>query len=380
MRDRPPRTPSLIEVATEAGVSTATAGRVLGGYGQVSTSAAERVHAAAARLGYRPNALARSLIHGSTQTIGVIVTDVGNPFFAQAVRGISDKVRAAGYEVVLFNTDSGLAAERNAIRVLSEKRADGIIIATGSPAETDHLDTLRDSRIPVVLLDRPVPGRPDVDSVTIANADSARAAVRHLLTLGHRRIAVITEAARELPRIADRLADSDTMRPSAARLAGYLLALQTARVTVDPALVVYAPYERDRATEAILTLLTADPTVTAVFATDNVLAAGTYQAIQASGRRFPQDISMVGFDDQDWTTIVRPTLTVVRQPSYELGARAGGLLLRRMTAASGAQHDGKADNDPAPEHVRLRARLIKRESTMPYPTAVNAADRVLDLR
>ncbi|MFF5234396.1 LacI family DNA-binding transcriptional regulator [Dactylosporangium sp. NPDC000521] len=380
MRDRPSRTPSLIEVATEAGVSTATAGRVLGGYGQVSAAAAERVHAAATRLGYRPNALARSLIHGSTQTIGVVVTDVGNPFFAQAVRGISDKVRAAGYEVVLFNTDSGLPAERNAIRVLSEKRADGIIIATGSPTETDHLDSLRDSRIPVVLLDRPVPGRPDVDSVTIANADSARTAVRHLLTLGHRRIAVITEAARELPRIADRLVDSATMRPSAARLAGYLLALQAARIKVDPALVVYAPYERDRATEAILALLAADPTVTAVFATDNVLAAGTYQAIQASGRRFPQDISMVGFDDQDWTTIVRPTLTVVRQPSYELGARAGGLLLRRMTTAAGGQHDGTPDQDSAPEHVRLRARLIKRESTMPVPSAVDAADRVLDLR
>ncbi|WP_433606148.1 LacI family DNA-binding transcriptional regulator [Dactylosporangium sp. CA-139114] len=380
MRDRPSRTPSLIEVATEAGVSTATAGRVLGGYGQVSAAAAERVHAAAARLGYRPNALARSLIQGSTQTIGVVVTDVGNPFFAQAVRGISDKVRAAGYEVVLFNTDSGLPAERNAIRVLSEKRADGIIIATGSPTETDHLDSLRDSRIPVVLLDRPVAGRPDIDSVTIANADSARTAVRHLLALGHRRIAVITEAARELPRITDHLADSATMRPSAARLAGYLLALQSARIKVDPALAVYAPYERDRATEAVLKLLAADPTVTAVFATDNVLAAGTYQAIQASGRRFPQDISMVGFDDQDWTTIVRPTLTVVRQPSYELGARAGGLLLRRMTAAAGGQHGEKADHDSAPEHVRLRARLIKRESTMPFPSAADAADRVLELR
>ncbi|MFI2652593.1 LacI family DNA-binding transcriptional regulator [Micromonospora fulviviridis] len=366
-REHQTRGPSLIEVAAEAGVSTATAGRALGGYGQVSQATAERVRAAAARLGYRPNGLARSLINGSTQAIAVVVTDVGNPFFAQALRGVVDKVRTAGYEVLLFNTDSNLDAERNAVRVLSEKRVDGAIIATGSPADTEHLDSLRDARLPFVLLDRPVPDRPDVDSVMIANAASARTAVRHLISQGHRRIAVLTEAGRELQYVVDRLGDCRTMRPSAARLAGYVLAMRSARLEPDPALVVHAPYQREIAARAMKKLLDADPSVTAVFATDNVLSIGAYQAIQASGRRFPEEISMVGFDDQEWTTIVRPQLTVVRQPSYELGARAAGLLLRRI--ANGPAWDRGTDDRLDPEHVELPAKLIRRSSTAPVPSS-----------
>jgi LacI family transcriptional regulator len=363
---------SIVKVAAEAGVSTATAGRVLGGYGQVSEQAAAKVRAAAERLAYRPNSLARSLIHGSTKTVAVVVTDVGNPFFAQAVRGIIEAVRAAGYEVLLFDTASELDVERRAITTLWEKRVDGAVIAATSPDDVEHLRSLVDGHLPVVLLDRPIPSLPELDTVAIANSACARTAVGHLVRLGHRRIAIVTEAADELRDVELRLRESDAMRPSAARLAGYLMALQSARIPLEDSLVVASPYERGAAERATRRLLARDPDVTAIFATDNVIAIGAFQAIQASGRRFPEDVSMVGFDDQEWTTMVRPQLTVVRQPSRELGTLAGDLLVARMSAVPGRSAprpsrilESLEQGNWAPQHLTLPAKLVKRGSTMP---------------
>ncbi|MCO5974246.1 LacI family DNA-binding transcriptional regulator [Actinoallomurus soli] len=357
--------PSIVEVARAAGVSTATAGRVLGGYGQASAASRKKVEEAAQRLGYRPNGLARSLIQGSTETIGVIVTDVGNSFFAQAVRGIADVVRAGGFEILLANTDSDPEAEQRAIQVMWEKRVDGLIIAPEGPDSAGRLRTLVDGGLPVVLLDRPLPALPQVDQVLVNNTACARRAVDHLIRLGHRRIAVVSEASRDFSRLLDPSVDGDGERPSAARLAGYLSALQRAGIRPDPDLVVQAPYDRAAAERATARLLRRNPSVTALFCTDNILTSGALAAVQRSGRACPEEISLVGFDDQEWTTLVRPQLTVVRQPHRELGAAAAKQLLARVQA----QREGGGPADDEAVHLRLQAKLVRRASTAPAPAS-----------
>lgn len=379
-KERRPGPPSIVEVARAAGVSTATAGRVLGGYGQASTASRAKVEDAARRLGYRPNGLARSLIHGSTETVGVLVTDVGNSFFASSVRAIADTVRAAGYEMLLANTDTDPETERRAIQVMWEKRVDGLIVAPQSPDSAARLRPVVDSGLPLVLLDRPLADLSQTDQVTVDNTTCARSAVNHLLRLGHRRIAVVSEAARELARLQgpDPI-DGDSERPSAARLVGYLSALRKAGLPAEPELVVHSPYDRKAAERAVLGLLRRDPSVTAVFCTDNVLASGAVSALQRSGRPCPDEVSLVGFDDQEWTTLVRPRLTVIRQPKRDLGTAAARRLLDRIgqhqrqdTADGGAETvggDGADETAPGTDGERLvlRGRLIKRESTGPPP-------------
>jgi LacI family transcriptional regulator len=346
---------SLIEVARLAEVSTATAGRALGGYGKVSERTRERVLAAAAELGYRPNSLARSMVTGSTHTIGVVVTDVANPFFATALRGITDVTSPAGFEVLLANTGGELAAEQRAVTVMSEKRVDGMIVAAARPGEAAHLKHAMSAGVPIVLIDRQVSGVPDADSITVDNDRAAAEAVEHLLELGHRRIGVITEAGDQLARVR-----SGTRRrglfPSAVRLRGYVTALQAAGLPVDESLVASARYDRESAYDAMNRLLDLPEPPSAVLCTDNVLASGAYRAAQDRGLRMPAEVSLIGFDDEPWTTLVRPELTVVEQPTYDLGARAGQHLLDRITAG---------DTPRRPQHIQLSAKLVARSSTVP---------------
>ena len=168
MSRRSRQSPTIHDVAAAAGVSTATAARALGGYGAVSPGVRERVKAAASQLGYRPNSLARSMITGATHTIGLVVADIENPFFARSVRGIADVAHAAGYEVLLANSDEDPATERAAVRVLFGKRVDGLIVAPASTDEGPHLSDLSERGVPVVLLDRAIPGI-DADAVVVNN-------------------------------------------------------------------------------------------------------------------------------------------------------------------------------------------------------------------
>lgn len=345
--------PSLIDVARAAGVSTATAGRALGGYGQVRAGTRERVLAAAAELGYRTNGLARSMITGSTDTIGVVVTDVANPFFATALRGITDVVQPAGFEVLLANTASDPDAEQRAITVMSEKRVDGVIVAAAQPAQGAHLKRAIDLGVPVVLLDRQVAGVADADSVTIDNEHAAAEAVGHLLELGHRRIGVVTEAGDRLPGLRGTGNRRKGLFPSAVRLRGYLQALDGAGVAFDEALIGSARYDRDSAYDATVRLLDLPDPPTALLCTDNVLASGAFRAAQDRGLRMPDELSLVGFDDEPWTTLVRPELTIMEQPTYDLGTTAGHRLLDRITGGPGSRA----------QHVQLRAKLLVRDST-----------------
>lgn len=344
--------PSLIDVARQAGVSTATAGRALGGYGTVSERTRERVLVAADRLGYRINSLARSMITGSTHTIGVLVSDVSNPFFATALRGITDVTQPAGFEVLLSNTDRDIAAEGRAIAVMSEKRVDGVIVAPARPAEGAHLARTIDLGVPIVLLDRLASGVPEADTVTIDNEQAAAEAMAHLIELGHRHIGLLTEAGEDRTKVRKGRRRRGLL-PSAVRLRGYYAALDDAGIRIDEDLVATAHYDRDAAYDALLRLLDLTPPPTAVLCTDNVLASGAFRAAQDRGLRMPDDLSLIGFDDEPWTTLVRPELTIMEQPTYELGAHAGRQLLDRITSGPGSRT----------RHVQLQAKLVARAST-----------------
>jgi LacI family transcriptional regulator len=335
-------TATIQEVADLAGVSVSTAARALGSYGSVSPAVRERVTAAAVTLGYRRNALARSMITGTTHTIGLVVADIENPFFARAARGVADIAHRAGYEVLLVNSDEDPGTERAAVRTLSEKQVDGLIIAPASTDSGQHVKDLLARGTPVVLIDRVIPGI-DADAVIVDNERAAMRVATHFAGLGHRRIALLTS--------------QGLVHTNQARLAGYLQGLAAAGLPVAQDLIRMATYTREAAvheTEIVLGL--ADP-ATAIFTTDNLMSLGAFEGAQRAGRSVPEDVSLVGFDDLEWTTIVRPPLTVVVQPVYELGAAAATRLLARL-----------AGDDSPPEVRTLATTFAVRASTGPAPS------------
>jgi LacI family transcriptional regulator len=340
-RARPRNSPTIPDVAALAGVSNATAARALGGYGAVSPAVRDKVAEAAAKLGYRPNSLARSMITGETHTIGLVVADIENPFFARAARGIGDVAHAAGYEVLLANSDEDPATERAAVRTLYEKRVDGLIVAPTSTDDGPHLSELPARGVPVVLIDRIVPGI-DADAVVVDNDRAARRAVDHLVGLGHRRIALLTSVG---------LIHTNQMR-----LAGYLEGLRGAGIEPDDTLVRMSEYHREAAVNEMHSALSLPDPPTAVFTTDNLMSLGAFEGAQRAGRAVPDELSIVGFDDLEWTTIVRPPLTVVAQPTYELGATAARRLIARM----------EGDESP-PTTFTLDTTFVIRGSTGPAP-------------
>jgi len=340
------REPTIRDVARGAGVSPATAARALGGYGAVSEAARTRVAAAARELGYRANSLARSMITGSTHTLGVVVADIENPFFARAVRGIADVAHAHGFEVMITNSDEDLLTERTAVHVLFEKRVDGLIIAPAASKHGEHLGELLDRGLPIVLIDRSVDGLP-ADAVVVDNRRAARDAVSHLVRLGHRRIAVVTGSPLhdsgvepqphatpppgDVPMSGYASPPSEFVITSTAdRLAGYEDALTAGGIDVAPELICTATSRREMARVKAMEALRLDPPATAFFTTDNFMTFGVLEGIREAGRSIPSDVSLVGFDDLDWTTVVEPPLTVVAQPTYDLGVTAATRLIARI--------------------------------------------------
>lgn len=334
---------TVVDVARLAGVSTATAARALGGYGSVRRSTQERVEAAAATLGYRPNALAKSMITGRTLTLGTVIADIENPFFSRVIRGIADVAKESGFEVILVNSDEDVVSEQAAVRVLLDKRVDGMLVAPASRSTSAHLvDAIR-SGTPVVLIDRDVEGL-DTDSVQLRNIDAAADAVARLVSAGHTRIGYVSGALREH-------GEGNTISTGGERIAGYLAGLRDAGLPSDDTFVrIGGPRRADAAHQTEL-LLDLDERPTAIIGADSVITLGILEAIRARGLRIPTDISVVGFDDAEWTTVVQPPLSVISQPAYELGADAARLLIERV--------HGRAD---AFESVRLDSLFVERES------------------
>jgi len=347
------RAVTVADVARRAGVSKATAARALGDYGAVSDSVRERVQAAAEELDYRPNELARSMNTGKSKTIGVIVGDIENGYFGLAMRGISDTAKAAGYDVILINTSEDVQAEVDAVRVLLDKRVDGLIVAPASSFETEHLRRVDESGRPLVLLDRRVPGLEAV-SVEVDIAPSAEKATSTLLDAGHTRIAFVSALQTE----GEGYSDDLVLRVSSVtdRLAGIVRALRARGIDPSPDLIRFNAQGAQRTRAVTEDLLDLEDPPTAILASDSLIALDVLRALKDRGLRVPDDLSFVMFDDFDWAALTAPPLTVVAQPIYDVGVAAATILLRRLAGLP--HHDVTA---------RLPATLVLRDSVGPVP-------------
>jgi LacI family transcriptional regulator len=326
-------TVTVRDVAEDAGVSQATAARALGGYGYASPDARSRVLESARRLGYSPNGVAKALVQNATMTVGVVVGDIDNPFFATAARGLTDMFDRHGYTVLLANADENAGRERRVLDALRSRRVDGLVVV---PAPGAKLGPVVAAGIPLVQLDRAVPGLA-ADAVLAENAEGAEAAVAHLIGRGHRRIGMVT--------------DTTEIASSAERVEGYRRALEAAGIPFDEGLVAVGGSTQDEAHAAALRLLDRPDRPGAVFTANNFMTHGALRAAAELGLSIPNDLALVGFDDLDWTTLVNPPLTVVSQPVSELGRRAA---MRLMARINGETTD--------PVTVRLPTHLIVRGS------------------
>lgn len=337
------RTVTLRDVAAAARVHPSTASRALSTRTRtlVSDDTVARVLAAARDLGYQPNALARGLKVNRTMTIGMLVPDLTNPLFPPIVRGIEDRCNEDGYTLLLANTDNDEAKERSILEVMARRRVDGLIIATAHREYPLLSDVLR-SDYPVVLVNRTA-DEPPLPSVSGDDHAGIGMAVRHLVGLGHRRIA--------------HLAGTQTVSTGMIRHQSFLSWMESSGLEVDPDLVVWCTWFTQRAgAEAFEELLDRGAEVTAVVAANDLVALGCYDVAEQRGLRIPEDVSVVGYNDIPFTDKFNPPLTSVRIPHYRIGVRAAELMLEAIEGPTG---DGVS--------VRLAPELIVRSSTGPPP-------------
>lgn len=304
---------TIQDVARQARVSMSTVSRVLNGHTTVADELTARVQVAVERLGYRPNAVARSLRRQVAAVWQLIISDVENPFFTSMVRGVEDVAQAAGYSVVLCNSDEDLDKERRYIEVAISERMSGVILSPASEAASD-VGPLLGRGVPVVAVDR-VLSHPGVDMVLVDNVEGARVATSELLAGGFRDIACVTGPLRTTS--------------GSQRLSGYRQALAEHGRPYRPELVRVADFKEAGGYGAAESLAGAGCTVDAIFVANNRMTMGvlTWLARQAPGPG--GELGLVGFDDVPWADLTRRPLTTVAQPTYAIGETAGRLLLER---------------------------------------------------
>ncbi|SDS93285.1 LacI family DNA-binding transcriptional regulator [Microlunatus soli] len=339
--------PTITDVAQAAGASRSTTSRALSGTGYVSPEVRDRVRKAAKRLGYVPDAMARGLKQRTSTTIGLLVSDLRNSFYAQLASGASQAARQRGFAIMLTDTgghrhDDDPAAtatdEVEAADIFLGQRVAGVIVTPVSATVTRHLT---DRQLAVVEVDRSF-GSKAADAVMVSNADGAGEATEHLIGLGHRRIALIID---EL--------DWTTGRQ---RHAGYEAALRAAGLPVSEDLVVASGWNADDARRAVSKLLQRPDRPTAVFAANNVIAEGAWRAAADLELAIPGELSLIGFDDAPWMSMVSPPVSTVTQNPYALGEAAVRQLLERI-----------AEPDAPRRQIVLGTELLGRGSTGPVP-------------
>ncbi|MDQ1569460.1 MAG: LacI family transcriptional regulator [Actinomycetota bacterium] len=323
----------IIDVAREAGVSTATVSRVLNSHANVDPVLAGRVREAADKLGYRPNGIARSLRRQSTDVIALIISDVGNPFFTAITRGVEDIAQKTGYSVLLCNADEDSSKEATYLAVAEQSQVAGVILSPHQ-AGTD-VSALSRASIPLVVIDRPLSEA--MDSVMVHSRDGARAATNHLIDAGWKRPACIT--------------GPEEAATAQERLEGYFQAVRE-HGNLDE-LYVHAPFRQHGGLEGAARLLDSDNPPDALFVANAQMALGVLQEVKRRNLRIGVDIGIISFDDAPWAQFVSPPMSVVAQPAYDIGAQAAQLLLQRVGGSAPIE----------PRHIFLSTTLIVRESS-----------------
>lgn len=327
---------SMRDVAAEASVSIGTVSRVINGSPNVAPELEERVQKAIDALQYRPNAVARSLRKRRSRTLGLVIPDITNPYFAELAGSIESAALAAGYRLILGNSMDSAETEKTHISALLDHQVDGLILAPAVATKAVSVN----GTLPLVLVDRSLDGTA-ADLVTSDNREGGRLAAQHLVALGHRRIAVISGPTH--------------LTVAEQRMAGFLEGLGTADISVPEDLIVRGDFDFDSGERSLSQLRSVASDITAILASSDQQAIGALRACMDAGLAVPADVSIVGFDDIPLARLVNPRLTTVTQSVAGLGARAVELVLRR----------GEATTARRRRQVVLPVSLTVRESTAP---------------
>jgi DNA-binding LacI/PurR family transcriptional regulator len=328
--------PTAKDVARKAGVSIATVSRVVNKQETVAPHMRARVLQAIEALGYQPSRTAQRLRAKRGHVIGLIISDVQNPYFTAVARGIEDVAYQHGYSLILCNSDEDSEKERLYLDVMRAEAVAGVILAT-TVEDNPGVRQLTDNGIPVVAIDRQLTD-PGIDSVMVDSVQGTVEALSYLIELGHQRIGFICGPL-----------TITTMRE---RRDGYVLAHRRHGLPVLPQLMQFDSPKQAGGYACALELLRQQPMMTAIFASNNLMAMGALKAVQERGLRIPEDISVVCFSDMPWGALLQPPLTVISQPDYELGQKAAELMVERL------EHP-----DKPVAHLQLDLKLIVRAST-----------------
>ena len=327
---------TIKDVARESGVNISTVSRALNDEYGVHPDTREHVVAVANRLKYRPNRVARGLVTGRSHTLALVVSDIRNPFFAEVARGAEDAARAGGCDLVLCNSDLDASKQMQYIHSLLEKRVDGILmnsVAVLTRAQQKDLDRCP---VPIVLLNRAA-SRKTFSTVCADNEAGGALAAEYLLRLGHRAIGHISGPHHH--------------GNMTGRARGFLNAILVSGIDLEP-IVLHGENSFPGGYELTGQLLRQHPHVTAIFAANDIMAFGAARAIYESGRRIPDDVSLIGFDNVELSSVVHPPLTTIHQPKYEIGKIAVEILLKLA----------QKNSNRKPEDRVLGVELIERQS------------------
>ena len=328
---------TIKDIARIANVAHSTVSRALAGSPRVNPETAERIRRIAEQCGYRTSAVGRSLATRRTRTVGVVVTNIADPFAATVVSGIEQAAGDDGYAVLLASSFADPDRELRVVHALEERRVDGIIV-TASRVGALHVPKLSRMKVPVVLLNNQHPSE-FVHSVMIENVEASAEATRYLIGLGHNRIGYI--------------GDRNGRHSDTERFAGYRQALDSAELPFRPELVVHGDGTAESGREAMGRLIQLAERPTAVFCYDDMTALGALREAHANGLSVPGDISVIGFDDLPMVEYAEPALTTVRQPMFAMGRMAMETMLDLLSGSESAHN------------VRVRGELIVRASTAP---------------
>jgi len=335
------KAPTIRDVAAAAGVSVSVVSRVLNpDSGPVAPAKRQEVLRVIDELGYRPRAAARELSAGQALTIGLVVTDLSNPFFARLADRIVWEARSHGVQVVLMTTQEDPHLEADSLDTLLDRSVSGVI-ATPTGGNIEKWRRLRDLGVNVVFIDRAIEELEDVDVVSIENFDSAERSTEHLINLGHTRIGLITGPL--------------TTSTGSARLNGYKAAHQKASLPVDPTLIRDVPFRGDAGGGAVGSLLAMRQPPTALIVANTAQVQSSVRRLVQMGVDIPDELSLIVFDDNPWTELTTPPLSVIRQPLDMLAVHAIELVLGRM---HGKLPDGA-------RRIEVKADYLPRNSCAP---------------
>ncbi|PKP55719.1 LacI family transcriptional regulator [Candidatus Atribacteria bacterium HGW-Atribacteria-1] len=327
--------PTIKDVAELVGVHPSTVSRVINDDSRISEKTREKVFLIIKKLGYTPNAIARGLKTKRTHTLGMLIPDITNPFFAEIARGVEDAANKNDFNIILCNTDDRLKKERTYLEILRGKRVDGLILGTAHIKDKSILE-LEKNNFPYILVSRNIEGL-DKNCVIVDDEAGGIMAAEYLIKLGHRRIAHITGPLKT--------------RSALNRLKGYKLTLKKHEIEYEDELVGEGDFRIKGGYQVMKRFLKLAEPPTAIFAANDLLALGAMQAIQKKNFHIPEDFSVIGFNDIELASFVYPALTTIRQPMLEMGALAVKMLLRIIEEGEFNQRK-----------IVLKPKLIIRES------------------